>query len=89
MRHAIFDPWGQFLHEEVGLYLADERRLVPVGPLEARHRFSEWYPKRGSRARCSKHRAALTCKDVYCPLHEPEAYASHQARHATDTIPPC
>lgn len=37
-------------------------------------------------AECSMPSDRRVCDDTFCPRHEPEAYASHMARHATDTL---
>lgn len=37
-------------------------------------------------ATCSKAPERRVCGETFCPRHEPEAYASHMARHATDTL---
>lgn len=43
--------------------------------------------ERMTRAKCSSPEP-LYCAYAVCPRHQPEAYASHMARHATDSLPP-
>ena len=44
------------------------------------------FPDAQNMATCIKAPERCVCDETFCPRHEPEAYASHMARHATDTL---
>lgn len=62
---------------------------MTVSLYKPRHLADRFYTDARPDVRCSVHPGmrgarATTCADGMCPLHAPQAYADHMARHAAN-----